>query len=77
MSQQQTFEILEVQAREYSRFNTRDTEWKVRLNPSPISETTPPLDTVSHFADSANNQYDCVLEDVGEADMVFDLPGYT
>ena len=68
MSQQQTFEILEVQTREYGRFNTRGTEWNVRLNPTIISGTTPPPNPVSHFVDSVNNLFDHVLEDVGDAD---------
>jgi hypothetical protein len=70
MSQQQTFEILDVQMREYSRFNTRGTQWKVRLNPPIISKTTPPPGPFSHFVDSVNNLFDHVLEDVGDADMV-------
>ena len=67
---QQTFEILEVQTTEYSRFNTRGTQWKVRLNPPIISETSPAADPVSHIVDSVNNLFDHVLEDVGVADMV-------
>jgi hypothetical protein len=72
MSQQQhkTFEILEGQTRECSRFNTRGTQWKVRLNPPPISETTPPPDTLSLFVDSVNDLFDYLLEDVDDADMV-------
>ena len=70
MSQQQTFEILEVQTREYSRFNTRGTQGKVRLNPPIISETSAPPGPVSHFIDSVNNLFDHVLKDVGDADMV-------
>ena len=68
MSQQQTFEFLEVQTRESSRFNTRGTQWKVRLNPPIISETPP--DPVSQFIDSVNNLLDHVLEDVADADMI-------
>ena len=56
MSQQQTFEIIEVETRDYSRFNTRGTQWKVRLNPPP--PTTPP-DPVSHFIGSVKNLFEC------------------
>ena len=63
----QPFEILEVKARYYRRFNTRGTQWKVRLNPPP---ETPLTDPVTHFVDSVNNLFDHVLEDVGDADMV-------
>jgi len=63
----QPFEILEVQTREYSRFNTRGTQWKVRLNPLP---ETPLPDSVTHFEDNVNNLFDHVLEDVGDGDMV-------
>ena len=66
MSQQQTFKLLEVQTREYSRFNTRGTQWKVRLNPP----TSPLPDPVIHFVDSVKNLFDYVLEDVCDADMV-------
>ena len=58
MSQQQTFEILEVQTREYSRFNTRGTQWKVPLNPPPPTTALP--DTVTRFVDSVNNLFDYV-----------------
>jgi hypothetical protein len=68
MSQQQTFELLEVQTRECSIFNTRGTHWKVRLNPPIICETPP--DPVSQFIDSVNNLLDHVLEDVADADMI-------
>jgi len=64
------FEISEVQTREYRRFKTRRTQWKVRLNPPPISKTTPPPDTVSHFIDRVNNLFDHVLGDLGDSDMV-------
>ena len=57
----------EVQTREYSRFNTRGTQWKVRLNP-PLETFLP--DPVTHFVDSVNNGFDRVLEYVGDADMV-------
>ena len=70
MSQQQTFEILEVQTREYSRFNMLATQWNVRLNPPPVSETTPPPDPLSHFVDSVNDLFDYVLENVGDTDIV-------
>jgi hypothetical protein len=60
----QPFEIIEVQTREYRRFNTRGTQWKVRLNPPP--ETSLP-DPVTHFVDTVNNLFDHVLDD---ADMV-------
>ena len=63
----QPFEILEVQTREYCRFNTRGTQWKERLNPP---TETPVPDPVTHFVDSVNNLFDHVLEDVGDADMV-------
>jgi len=63
----QPFEIIEVQTREYRRFNTLGTHWKVRLNQPP--ETSLP-DPVTHFVDSVNNLFDRVLEDVGDADMV-------
>ena len=62
----QPFEILEVQTREYSRFNTRDTQWKVRLNPPPDISLPDP---VSYFVDSVNNLSDHVLEDVSDAYM--------
>ena len=62
----QPLEILEIQTREYRRFNTRSTQWKLRLNPPP--ETSQP-DSVTHFVDSVNNLFDRVLEDVG--DIVF------
>ena len=70
MSQQETFEMLEVQTRVYSRFSTRGTQWKFRLNPPIISETSSAPDPVSHFIDSVNNLFDYMLEDVGDADMV-------
>jgi len=63
----QRFEILELQTREYSRFNTRGTHWKVRFNPP--TETPLPV-PVTHFVDSVNNLLDRVLEDVGDADNV-------
>ena len=63
----QPFEILEVQTREYSRFNTRGTHWKVRLNPPP---ETPLPDPVTHFVGSMNNLFYNVLEDVSDDDMV-------
>jgi len=62
----QPFEIIEVQTREYRRFKTRGTQWKVRLNPPP--ETSLP-DPVTHFVDSVN-VFDHVLENVDDADMV-------
>ena len=31
----QPLEIIEVQTREYHRFNKRGTQWKLRLNPPP------------------------------------------
>ena len=61
------FEILEVQTREYSRFNMRGTQWKVRLNPPP---ETPLPHPVTQFVDSVNNLFAHVLEDVGDVDMV-------
>jgi len=63
----QPFELIEVQTREYRRFNTRGTQWKVRLNPTP--ETSLP-DPVTQFVDSVNNLFDHVLENVDNADMV-------
>jgi len=63
----QPFEIFEVQIRDYCRFNTHGTQWKVRLNPLP--ETSLP-DPVTHFVDSVNNLFDHVLENVDDADMV-------
>jgi len=68
MSEQQTLEILEAQTREYSRCNTRGTQWNVRLNPPP--PTTPLPDPVIHIINSVNNLFDYVLEDVGDANMV-------
>ena len=68
VSQQQTFEILEVQSRVYSRFHLCRTQWKVRLNPPPPTTTAP--DPVTHFIDSVNDLFDHVLEDVGDADMI-------
>jgi hypothetical protein len=59
----QPFEIIEVQTREYHRFNTRVTQWKVRLNPPPGTSLPDP---VIHFADSVNNLFDRVLEDVSD-----------
>ena len=68
----ETFEIFEGQSRVYSRFHTRGTQWKVRLNPPPlVSETSPALpEPVSHFIDSVNYLFDHVLEDVGDAELV-------
>ena len=63
----QTFEILEVQTREYRRFNKRGTLWKVRHNPHPESPLTDP-DT--HIVDIVNNMFRRVLEDEGNGDMV-------
>jgi len=63
----QPFEIIEVQTREYRTFNTRGTQWEVRLNPPP--ETSLP-DPVTHFVDSVNNLFDHVLENLDDADMV-------
>ena len=65
--QQQSFKILEVQTREYSRFNMRGTQWKARLYAPSVSETTPQPHPVSHFVDSVNVLLDYLLED---ADMV-------
>jgi len=67
MSPQQTFEILEVQTREYSRFNTSVTQWKVRLNPPSPARSLP--NPVSHFTESANNVFDYEMEDLGDDDM--------
>jgi hypothetical protein len=53
----QPFEILEVQTREYHRFNTYGTQWKVRLDPSP--EISLP-DPVTKFLDNVNNLFDHV-----------------
>ena len=39
----QPFEILEVQTREFSRFNTRGTQWKVGLNPPPETPLRDPV----------------------------------
>ena len=50
----QPFEIIEVQTREYRRFNTRGTQWKVRLNPPTETSLTDP---VTHFVDSVNNLF--------------------
>ena len=63
----QPFEILEVQTREYRRFNKRGTQWKVRLNPPP---ETPLTDPVTQFVGSVKNLFDHVLENVGDANMV-------
>ena len=63
----QPFEILEVQTRECSRFNTRGKICKVQLNPPP---ETPLHDPVTYFVHSVKNLFDHVLEDVGDADMV-------
>ena len=68
MSQQQTFEILEVESRVYSRVHPRGTQFKVRLIPPP--PTTPVPDPVTHFVDSVNDLFECVLEDEGGGDMV-------
>ena len=68
--QTETFEILAVQSRVYSRFHTRGTQWKVRLNPPLFSEISPAPDPVTHFVDSVNDLFDHVLEDVGDADLV-------
>jgi len=62
----QPFELIEVQTRECHRFNTRGTQWKVRLNPPP--KNTYPI--LSHTVASVNNLFDRVLENVGDADMV-------
>ena len=40
---------------------------KVSFNPPP---ETPLKDPVTHFVDCVNNQFDHVLEDVGDTDMV-------
>ena len=63
----QPFEILDEKTRVYRRFNTRGTQWKVRLNPSPEISLPEP---VSHFVDSVNNMFDHVLENVDDNDMV-------
>ena len=63
----QPFEIIEVQTREYRRFNTHGTQWKVRLNPPPEISLTAP---VTQFVDSVNNLLDHVFENVDDADMV-------
>ena len=56
----QHFEIIEVQTREYHRFNTRGTQWKVRLNPPPETSLHDP---VTHFVASVKNLFDqCVGE---------------
>ena len=47
------FEIIEEQTREYRRFNTQGTQWKVRLYPPPIS-----TDPVNHFVASVNEMID-------------------
>ena len=36
----------------------------------PISETTPPPDTVSHFVDRVNYLFDHLLENVGDGDLI-------
>ena len=59
--EEQPFEILEVQTRDYRRFSTRGTQWKVRLNPPPEKHLPDP---VTHFVDSVHNLIDHVLEDV-------------
>ena len=61
----QPFEIIEVQTREYSRFNTRGTQGKVNLNQPP---ETPLPDPGCTFVDDMNNLFDHVLQDVGDAD---------
>jgi len=61
MSQQQTFEILDVKTRVYSRFNTRDTQWYVRINPP--ATTTLPHESVCRFVDRVNTLFVYVLED--------------
>jgi hypothetical protein len=62
---QEKFEIIEEQTREYRRFNTRDTQWKVRLNPPSIS-----VDPVTHFVASVNEMFDHLLENVDDGDTV-------
>ena len=66
MSQERKFEIIEEQTREYRRFNTQGTQWKVRLNPPPPISTDP----VNHFVASVNEMFDHLLENVGDGDMV-------
>jgi len=63
----QPSEILEVQTRDYSKFNTRGKQWKVSLNPPP---ETPLPDPVTQFVESVNNLFEYVLEDVGDGDIV-------
>ena len=63
----QPFEIFEVLTREYRRFNTRGTQWKVLLNPPAETSLRHP---VKHLVASVNNLFDRVLENVGDADMV-------
>ena len=67
----QPFEILQIQTREYRRFSTRGTQWKVGLNPSPETPLpeTPLRDPITHLIDSVKNLFDHVLENVGDADM--------
>ena len=66
---QETFEIIEGKTREYRQFNTRGTQRKVRLNPSPISDKTMPPDTIGHFIDGVNELFNHLLENVGDGDM--------
>ena len=49
---QETFEIIDEQIREYRRFNTRGTQWKVRHNPPHI------YDPITHFISSVNEMFD-------------------
>ena len=58
----QSFEIFEVMKREYRRYKTRGTQWKVRLNQPPETSLRDP---VTHFVDSVNNLFDRVLDDGG------------
>ena len=64
----QPFEIIEVQTKEYRRFNTRGTQCKVRLN-SPPEISLP--DPFTHFVDSVNNLFDHVLDDADMVGIIF------
>jgi len=45
--------------------NTRGTQWKVHLNPPPIS-----ADPVTHYVASVNEMFDHLLENGDDGDMV-------
>ena len=59
---QEKFEKIEEHTREYRCFNTRCTQWKVRLNPPPNF-----ADPINHFVASVNELFVYLFENLDDA----------